>query len=455
MTTDTAAIAAFRFGTGLSPRVPTPGNAEEITESLSRPDEIERRYPLQDLKSTTRIVQDFNDERRAQRMGNQMDRAALRKVRKPLFEAANASLLATVMRAVETSAPMRERLVAFWADHFTVRAKSAPLRPLPGVYVEEAIRPNVLGRFSDLLRAAITHPGMLIYLDQIASVGPGSPVGKRHNRGLNENLAREVLELHTLGDPTQYGQSDVREFAELLTGLSYMRGDGMVFRPRIAEPGSETILGTVYGGKRARVDDIYSALDDLARHPATARHIAHKLATHFVADSPEPDLVSHLEARFTATGGDLQAMTQALLEHPSAWRGVGAKARRPLDFLQASLRALDPDPARLMKAKPRQITLALRGPLQAMGQPFEEPPGPDGWPEAFNSWIHPQGLAARIQWAMAMPRVIRPDLPDPRDFVDTALGPLASGETRFAAQSAETRWEGIGLVLASPEFNCR
>lgn len=455
MSIDTDAIAAFRFGTGFSPSIPTPSNATEILASLDYPDDMVRRYPLQDLTTTVKLAREFTRQRRSQRLNGAIDRLAMRKTRDPLFRATNASLIATVMRSVETSAPMRERLVGFWADHFTVRAKSAALSPLPGVFVDDAIRPHVLGRFSDLLRAAVTHPVMLLYLDQIASVGPESPVGKRRNRGLNENLAREVLELHTLGDPALYSQSDVREFAELLTGLSYAGTDGMVFRPRIAEPGIETILGKTYGGKRSRLADIYAALDDLARHPATARHVARKLAVHFVSDTPEPALVSHLEARFAETGGNLRSVIEAFLEHPAGWQDAGAKARRPLEFLQAGLRALAPDPSRISQARPRQINAVLRAPLSAMGQPFEEPPGPDGWPETFSSWIHPQGLAARIQWSMAMPRVVRPDLPDPRDFVRTALGSLASAETRFAANSAETRWEGIGLILASPEFNRR
>ena len=357
---------------------------------------------------------------------------------------------ATFARAVRSDDPYRERLVAFWADHFTVAPRNRTERALPSILVDEAIRPHVTARFADMLKAVTTHPAMLVYLNQEASFGPGSPKGKRQKKGLNENLARELLELHTLGVGAGYTQDDVRQLAELLTGLTVGR-EGFVFDAKRAEPGAETVLGVTYAGKDEA--PILQALDDLAARPETAAHLARKLAVHFVADDPDAALVDDLAAVFRETGGDLRRVSEALAAHPKA--EIGTKARQPFDFLIASFRALGVGPDLILELEPRAFRRLILDPLQAMGQPFQQAPGPDGWPEREADWITPQGLAARISWAMQAPqRLVRP-LPDPRAFLTATLGARAGEKLTWAVGAAESARDGVGLVLASPEFNRR
>jgi uncharacterized protein (DUF1800 family) len=309
----------------------------------------------------------------------------------------------------------------------------------------------VTGRFADMLRAVITHPAMLIYLNQDASYGPSSPVGQRLKKGLNENLARELLELHTLGVAAGYSQVDVRELAELLTGLS-VTPDGFAFDQRRVEPGPETVLGTTYPGHG--LEPILQALDDLAARPETAAHIAGKLAVHFVSDAPDPALVAALAGVFRDTDGDLRAVATALVAYPVA-ADLGSKARQPFDFMVAALRSLGVAPQLVLDMEPKVFNRLIRVPLKAMGQPLHQAPGPNGWPEAAADWITPQGLAARIDWAMQAPQRLQRPLPNPRAFLAVALGSRAGEKLVWAVSAAESARDGVGLVLASPEFNRR
>jgi uncharacterized protein (DUF1800 family) len=324
------------------------------------------------------------------------------------------------------------------------------------VFVEEAIRPNVAGSFADMLKAVVTHPSMLVYLDQNSSVGPNSPFSEKHKgRGLNENLAREVLELHTLGVEGSYGQTDVRQLAELFAGIGGDLLSGFVFRPGRGEPGAKVVLGRRYGGKKPKVEDVDAVLEDLATHPDTARHIAQKLAVHFVSDAPDPALVEALTNRYKATGGDLLVLSEVLLTHPAANTRPLMKVKPPFEFIVSALRALGIPGETVAAMQVRQLRLLVSAPLEKMGQPWQQPRGPDGWAEEASYWITPQGLATRIVWAMGLQDVQKIRMPDPRDFVTTALGDLGGTEVAFAARAAETRGDGVGLVLASPEFQRR
>lgn len=428
---------AIRFGYGL------PAGVSD-RETLAGPDRAATDWPGVTLAEVAPATTAYRDARR------DGDEGGIRAARRALDHLALRGLKATFARAVGSRDAFRERLVAFWADHFTVAARNRQEAPFPGVLIDEAIRPHVTGRFADMLRAVTTHPAMLIYLNQEASFGPGSPKGKRQRKGLNENFARELLELHTLGVGAAYAQGDVRQLAELLTGLA-VGPEGFVFDARRAEPGVETVLGVRYGGKG--MAPIHAALDDLAARPETAAHLARKLAVHFVADTPDAALVADLDKVFRATGGDLRAVSLALLSHPMA--GEGTKARQPFDFMVATFRALGVSPAMILDAPRREVRRLILDPLQAMGQPYQQAPGPDGWPETQADWITPQGLAARIDWAMAAPqRLVRP-LPDPRAFLRTALGTRAGERLTFAVGAAESARDGVGLVLASPDFNRR
>ncbi len=451
-------IAAIRFGTGLSPVIAPPASAGDMIARLTGPDHIARDFPIPQFADATPTPGQFRALSRLRRDDDPAISAAAQEEHDRLTARANALRLATfgatLARWVHTADGLRERLVAFWANHFTVRSKSGQTAHLVTPFVEEAIRPNITGRFADLLAAVITHPMMLAYLDQTDSMGPNSDAAQRRDRGLNENLARELLELHTVGVDGPYDQDDVRQLAELLTGLGWdMDAGRTVYRPAYAEPGAETVLDTAYPA-RADLSTIRAALEGLAAHPATARFISVKLARHFIADDPPEALVDTLDAAFRDSGGDLLAVVTALLEHPLAWANPAAKVRMPFEYVAAGLRALAVPPAVLIETDVRESRRRFQIPLTVMGQPWEQAPGPDGWADEAAAWITPQFMAGRIEWAMRAPVALLPDLPDPRDFVAAALSPVPD-PVAFAAAAAEDRPTGIGVVLASAAFQRR
>ena len=360
-----------------------------------------------------------------------------------------------IQRAFGQSA-LFERMVAFWLDHFTVIAKVSFRRLLIPAYEADAIRPHVAGRFEDMLVAVVRHPMMMGYLDQTGSIGPNSPKGAKSGRGLNENLARELLELHTLGVDGSYTQQDVRQLAELLTGFSQHPHLGTFqFKPSWAEPGVETVLGKTYGGSdQPHPAEVEEVLVDLARHPATAQHIAWKLATHFVADEPPLALIDHIAVTWQQSQGYLPTVYRALLEHPAAWQNFGAKIRWPIEYAAAMIRSLGSAPATLdrLHREARPILNLLRD----MGQPMYRPNGPDGWEEEAAAWITPQALSARLKAASVFADLAVQSVPeDPRAFAADRLRDCAHPDTIRAIGLAADRREGFALTFASPEFNRR
>jgi uncharacterized protein (DUF1800 family) len=359
--------------------------------------------------------------------------------------------LARFKRVAEAEAGFAERLVHFWSNHFAVSAlKGGTVRATVGSFEREAIRPHVLGRFSDMLRSVVGHPAMLAYLDNTRSFGPGSQAGRARKQGLNENLAREILELHTLGVDGGYTQSDVTSLAQMLTGWTFPGPEGRIGAPGVFtffarghEPGERTFLGKRYadGG----VEQAEAALADLARHPFTARHIATKFARHFVSDEPPASLTDRLATVFDRSGGDLKALAIALVDSDEAWSASRAKLRSPHEFLMAAMRAVshDPDNERL-----------LLGPLLTMGMPLWQPPGPNGWPDTAPAWLTPKGMKSRLDVAAAIAARMR-DTQHPRELIDACLGDVASAETRQAIGRAETRQQALALFLMAPEFQWR
>jgi uncharacterized protein (DUF1800 family) len=338
-----------------------------------------------------------------------------------------------------------ERLVWFWSNHFCVSGDTVP--NMLGGYEREAIRPHVLGRFVDMLLAAEGHPAMLIYLSNAASIGPNSVAGINRTRGLNENLAREILELHTLGVRTGYSQDDVIRFANVITGWTVKsvaddpeHGAEFIFNPRMHEPGPQQVLGKIY--RDAGVEQGREVLIDLARHPATATHVATKLARHFVADVPPPALVERLAQTFRDTDGDLKELAKALIAAPDAWSAPRDKLKRPSEWIVSILRAtgLRGNAERF----PRGQTL--------MGEPMWRPPAPQGFAEDEASWI--DGMGLRLDVANNIAERIA-DKFEPDAVLATALGPLASRETRQAIARAESRPQALALLFMSPEFQRR
>jgi uncharacterized protein (DUF1800 family) len=336
-----------------------------------------------------------------------------------------------------------ERLVWFWSNHFCVADSY-----MAGAYEREAIRPHVLGRFADMLQAVEGHPAMLDYLDNTGSMGPNSDEGIVRNRGLNENLAREILELHTLGVRTVYTQADVTTFAKVITGWTMLptrdnpeHGSEFNFNPRMHEPGEQTLIGKTYPG--GGVQQGRGVLADLARHPATAKHIASKLARHFIADEPPPALIDRLAFRFFESEGDLKEVAKALVTAPEAWAPERAKIKRPSEWLLATRRATG---RRNPNIQP------MVGQQRLLGEPLWQPSAPKGYSDENAAWL--SGLKLRLQEANAFAQAVAAEV-DPRELVDVTLGPLATDDTRLAVARAETKVQALTLLIVAPEFQRR
>jgi uncharacterized protein (DUF1800 family) len=338
-----------------------------------------------------------------------------------------------------------ERLVWFWSNHFCVSADTVP--NMVGGYEREAIRPHILGRFADMLLAVEGHPAMLVYLNNNVSIGPNSVAGINRTRGLNENLAREILELHTLGVRSGYSQDDVIRFAYVLTGWTIIspndnpeHGSEFIFNPRLHEPGPQRVLDKIYAD--TGVEQGRAVLADLARHPAVATHIATKLARHFVADAPPPDLVERLVKAFRDSDGSLKGTAEALVTADEAWGPERGKLKRPCEWVVAMTRAADlrGDPERFVRGQ------AL------LGEPLWRPSAPKGHPDDEANWI--DGIGQRLDIANNVAERFAERI-DPRELIDIALGPLASAETRQAVARAESRQQALALVFMAPEFQRR
>ena len=363
--------------------------------------------------------------------------------------------------AAGSDSPFYERLVHFWTNHFAVSADKPPIPAIAGLYEFEAIRPNVLGNFADLLIAAEQHPAMILYLDNQRSIGPGSRVGRRASRfrrdqafGLNENLAREILELHTLGVDGGYTQDDVTTFARVITGWSiggagdrgrYSEGapGKFEFREAIHEPGAKTVLGKRYA--QDGLEQGVAVLRDLAIHPSTARFVATKLARHFVADEPPASIVERLRDAYLDTDGDLRAVYAALVTSAEPWSHTVSKYKTPHDYVLSAFRAFDRVP------EDRRF---LVGALELMGQTPFRPGSPEGWPDTAEQWGGADGLYKRIEWAEAVGRYSGSHV-NPVELGDAVLGPAFSARTRRAVSRAESLAQGTTLLLASPDFQRR
>ena len=359
--------------------------------------------------------------------------------------------------AAQTTEGFRERWTLFWANHFTVSANKLATATVVGPFEQEAIRPHVFGRFADLLVASSTHPTMMLYLDQAQSIGPNSQAaayfrrsgdgGKGRTPGLNENLAREILELHTVGVNGGYSQTDVTEFARAMTGLSIAGpreapelAGSPIFRELAHEPGARKVMGLTYpaGGK----EQSGKILSDLAAKPQTINFVCTKIARHFVADDPPASLIARLEDRWRVTGGQLDQVALALITAPEAWNPTPAKFKTPYEFLISSWRAAG--------GAPRDITV-LAPTLNGLGQKPFGPPSPKGWPDDTASWAAPDALVKRMSWAQAFSAAATAGR-DPRLLAKEALGARLSANTATAIARSETRQEGFALLLMSPEF---
>jgi uncharacterized protein (DUF1800 family) len=359
--------------------------------------------------------------------------------------------------ALLTEAPFVERMVHFWSNHFCISADKQFAPAQVGPFERDAIRPHVLGRFEDMLFAVERHPAMLMYLDQDRSIGFRSTVAKRflrHHgkvRGPNENLAREIMELHTLGVRSCYTQHDVAEFARALTGWSIdgwsesTTGEGagaleFAFRPAAHEPGSRMIMGKVYA--QSGVEQASAALRDFARAPQTETHLGTKIARHFAGDDPPPTLVARLAATFAQTGGDLRAVYLTLIDSPEAWVPHPVKFKTPWEWLISALRGLglsDPDP------------LSIEGLMHHLGQPVWKPGSPAGWDDVAASWAYPGGLIRRVEVAQNLAVQVAGTY-DAKALAPLLLPASLSNDVRVEISRAESPAVALALLLVSPEF---
>lgn len=361
-----------------------------------------------------------------------------------LYLAENA---ARVSSAATSETPLIDRLTRFWSNHFTVSCIRPVVRGFAGAFEREAIRPHVTGRFVDMLLAAERHPAMLFYLDQVISIGPNSPLGRRRDRGLNENLGREMLELHTLGVDGGYTQADVEALARILTGWSIARlrdpdAGNFHFYPPIHEPGPKILLGKTY--REDGLAEGEAALRDLAMHPATAQHIATKLARHFIADEPPADAVRRIAGVFRDTGGDLKRVTAAVVREEAVWKTPFAKVRTPDELLVSACRVTG------FTLLPPMLANTLR----VLDQPAFFAASPAGWPDRASDWVGPEAAMHRAEWCQAFAARI-PDPPEPAGLADAIFGEMLPEETMQAIRRAPSRREGLALLLAAPEFQRR
>jgi len=359
--------------------------------------------------------------------------------------------LARIQRATMADCGIVERLVAFWSNHFCISANKGGLaRMWAGSFEREAIRPYLFGRFADMLKAVEQHPAMLFFLDNQQSLGPDSRAGINRNRGLNENLAREIMELHTLGVDGGYTQEDVSSLARVITGWTYAGRLGQlgtpgtfVFNANAHQPGPQRVLGKTY--EADGVEQGEAVLADLARHSSTAKFVASKFVRHFVADDPPPALVAKLQDVFKRTDGDLKAMTLALIDSDEAWKAPLTKVRNPYEFLIAASRVL----ARIPEDPGRYL-----GALNTLGQPLWSPAGPNGFPDTNAAWAAPEGMKLRLDISAQFASRIA-DSVDPRELLEVVAADAASPETRRTIERAESRQQALALLLMSPEFQRR
>lgn len=351
---------------------------------------------------------------------------------------------------IAAKAPMQERLVRFWANHFAIGVGPYSNWIAPRL-IEEAIRPNLLGSFSAMLIAVTRHPAMLYFLSNNVSVGPQSPAGLRRKKGLNENLGRELLELHTLGVDGGYTQADVIAMAKALTGWTVAENPEdanfgkFVFQANAHEPGPVKMLDGVY--RESDETQATEMLHALAVHPSTAKHLSRKLAQHFIADNPSDGDIASLAHVYRETDGDLAALYAALIELDAPWDNAFSKIKQPWDYVISSLRVLD------IQTNPKFVALIDRY-LIAMGQPAFTAPGPQGWYDTAADWSDPSSFKERIIWASNAAHLKAEDS-DPTEVATRSFGPFLKSDTLMAVQHAESREDALTLLVASPEFQRR
>ena len=463
-------IAVLRFGLGAKPGdlAAAAGDPRAWLKA-----QIQGAAPLASDSPLARSDQIFAGLLAAREQRRQMKAAAaqagdtqvanvIREAYQPHYRA---QVLARAQSAALTTRPFAERLVHFWSNHFAVSADKGVVFGLAGTLENEAIRPNVGGRFVDLLTAVEQHPAMIAFLDNQYSVGKDSMASRFASRrvdtgrnpgtrqlGINENLAREILELHTLGVNGGYSQADVTSFAQVITGWSIGGGKGRLaggepgrfyFRENLHQPGAKVLLGKTYTEEGIRQGE--AVLADLSRRPETARFIATKLVRHFIADDPPPAAVARVAHVFLKSGGDLPQVYAALIESPEGWQADARKFKTPEDFAFSTWRSLNVSPT-----QPEEVVRTF----ELLGQRQYTPGSPAGWPDISKSWDGSDALMHRVLWASRVGAKYESGV-EPAELAASSLGAYARPETLTALRRATSSGQAVALLLMSPEFQRR
>ena len=471
-----AEIAVLRFGLGAKPGDLAAASAEPRAWLLSQikgPVPLAVNSPLAPSDQIFAGLIQARDERQKMKQASATEspdaKVAFNAIREAYQPHYRAQVLARAQSAALTTRPFAERLVHFWSNHFAVSADKGVVYGLAGSLENEAIRPHVAGRFVDLLTAVEQHPAMIAFLDNQYSVGADSTAARLASRfasrsnsddtgkpkrqfGINENLAREILELHTLGVNGGYNQADVTSFAQIITGWSIGGGKGRLaggvpgrfyFRDNLHEPGPKVFLGKTYTEQGQRQGE--AVLADLARRPETANFIATKLVRHFIADDPPPAAVDRVARAFLKSGGDLPQVYAALIESPESWDVNARKFKTPEDFVFSTLRALNVSPA-----QPEEVIRSF----DLLGQRQYTPGSPAGWPDTSKSWDGSDALMHRVLWASRVGAKYESGV-EPADLAAASLGGYARPETLSALRRAASSGQAVALLLMSPEFQRR
>jgi uncharacterized protein (DUF1800 family) len=367
---------------------------------------------------------------------------------KKLSAKAEGLTLDTILHSIKTTQPFKARLLDFFSNHFSVSTTNQKMRLLAPTLEREAILPNINGSFSDMLIAVESHPAMLIYLNNNNSVGPNSNIAKkRKNKGLNENLAREILELHTLGVGAGYTQHDVTQLAKALTGWSVgganqNQKSGFRFRRPAHEPGDRLILDNNYVNDVKTNGQARSILQMLAEHPNTAIHLCTKLATHFISDTPPDSVISAMVTIWRSTKGHLPAVLKQMIMHDDSWTIEAQKFKTPRDLVISACRA-----CAITKTRPSLMKM-----LAILGQEPFLSGSPAGYSDKSIAWTGANPLMTRIEWANHFAGQVKGA---PIEIAKLALGPILTQHTQQHIVRAESKRQALTLLLMSPEFQRR
>ena len=425
-------------------------NSKEIIYQLGKFRQLTRRQQQSSSKSKKQNKKISKDQSNMMAEGSPQDK--IKQSRRMLTKNAYGLQAHTLNNAITSNNGFQARLLDFFSNHFSVSATNINMRALAPTLEREAIAPYLSGYFANMLIAVEQHPAMLIYLNNVQSIGPRSTIGKRRGKGLNENLSREILELHTLGVNGGYTQNDVRELAMAITGWSVnyeginnktqsqrdAASDSFHFRDAAHEPGVRKILGKKYKQRNALQG--VRILQDLAVHPSTANYMSHKIARHFIADDPDPDLVNAMSNAWLKTNGHIKSVLTVMIKHPASWSVNAEKYKTPRDFLISCVRACGST-----KMADKQLLQSLK----IMGQAPFNAGSPAGYDDTAETWNGPEALISRIEWVNKLSQAVNKSA---IDIGETVIAESLTKQSRKIIQRAESRQQAIALLLLSPEF---